>query len=249
MSSRTPNDILLHKTVHSSIKKKRQDTPTKLKNLFINGKERDELMDACCQGDINKVQQLLKSTKPTLNPNLIRDSKLRSPLLIACAAGRADLVRLLISYGSDVNNPVGDIIGNRPLDLAVISNDVETVLVLLEAGAKVYIPSSSSVNNNDRVPIRERARARSPIDLAQSRLNLLIKQSDELSFNNPAFVSQVLQIIDLLKKFTQSSIPSIQDDLNDLTNRLSAFDIHQQDMIRTNDVIKDLGDIISKLQI
>lgn len=80
------------------------------------------------------VQLLLKNTKPMLNPDMIRDSKLRSPLLIACAAGRADLVRLLISYGADVNNPVGDIIGNRPLDLAVISNNVETVLALLEAG-------------------------------------------------------------------------------------------------------------------
>ncbi|KAI9305014.1 hypothetical protein BJ944DRAFT_162520 [Cunninghamella echinulata] len=141
MSSRTPNDILLHKTIHSNInksgqKKNRQQTThsTKLKNLFINGKERDELMDACCQGDVNKVQLLLKNTKPMLNPDSIRDSKLRSPLLIACAAGRADLVRLLISYGADVNNPVGDIIGNRPLDLAVISNNVETVLALLEAG-------------------------------------------------------------------------------------------------------------------
>jgi hypothetical protein len=30
---------------------------------------------------------------------------------------------------------MGDIVGNKPLDLGVISNDVDTVLALLEAGS------------------------------------------------------------------------------------------------------------------
>jgi ankyrin repeat protein len=86
-------------------------------------------------------------TQPPLNPDQIRDDKLRSPLLIACASGKADLVRLLVKHGADVNNPVGDIIGNRPLDLAVVSNNVDTVVALLELGKKakqkVWMESNS----------------------------------------------------------------------------------------------------------
>lgn len=68
-------------------------------------------------------------------------------------------------------------------------------MIYFYIGAKIYSsPPSSSSSNNDRVPIRERARTRSPIDLAQSRLNLLINQKDELSSNHPAFMSQILQV-------------------------------------------------------
>ncbi|KAI9305015.1 hypothetical protein BJ944DRAFT_75743 [Cunninghamella echinulata] len=124
-------------------------------------------------------------------------------------------------------------------------------MIYFYIGAKIYPSSSSSSSpNNDRVPIRERARTRTPIDLAQSRLNLLINQKDELSSNHPTFMPQILQIIDLLKMFTQCSAPSIQDDLNDLTNKLSTINIHQQqDINKTDDLIKDLGSIISKLQL
>lgn len=83
------------------------------------------------------VTHLLNHTKPNLNPDMVRDSKLRTPLLVACAAGKADVVRALIRCGADVNNPMGDIVGNKPLDLAVISNNVDTVLALLEAGIRV----------------------------------------------------------------------------------------------------------------
>ena len=80
------------------------------------------------------MSHLLAHTKPNVNPDMVRDSKLRTPLLVACAAGKADVVRVLIRWGADVNNPVGDVIGNKPLDLAVISNNFDTVLALLEAG-------------------------------------------------------------------------------------------------------------------
>jgi ankyrin repeat protein len=84
-------------------------------------------------------------TQPPLNPDQIRDDKLRSPLLIACASGKADLVRLLVNNGADVNNPVGDIIGNRPLDLAVVSNNVDTVVALLELGKKKKIAKQNGI--------------------------------------------------------------------------------------------------------
>lgn len=76
----------------------------------------------------------MDATTPKLVPDLIRDSKMRTPLLVACAAGNADVVKVLMEYGADPNCLTGDIVGNKPLDLAVISNSVDTVIALLDAG-------------------------------------------------------------------------------------------------------------------
>jgi hypothetical protein len=56
MSSRTPNDILLRRvTRSSSIKKPTENkTSTRLKDVFINSKQREELMTACAKGDLPK---------------------------------------------------------------------------------------------------------------------------------------------------------------------------------------------------
>lgn len=80
------------------------------------------------------MRSLLETTTPKLVPDLIRDPKMRTPLLVACAAGRTEVVKVLIEFGADPNCPTGDIVGNKPLDLAVISNNVETVIALLDAG-------------------------------------------------------------------------------------------------------------------
>lgn len=203
MSSRTPNDVLRHRisrNTPSSVTKHTYNTrsSTRLKDIFVNSKEREELMTACSKGDLPKgkptshyyfyanckylVVELLEDKKTGLNPDLIRDSKLRTPLLVACAAGQADIVRQLIKWGADVNNAMGDIVGNKPLDLAVISNDVDTVLVLLEAGAKVaqFNDTANQIQPDDGLPLQTRLRAarRTPLDLANSRLDLLLKQAE-----------------------------------------------------------------------
>ena len=130
----------------------------------------------------------MEQKKTGLNPDLIRDSKLRTPLLVACAAGQAAVVRQLIRYGADVNNPMGDIVGNKPLDLAVISNDVDTVLVLLEAGAHIH---RHITDNQSHLQTRLRAATRTPLDLANSRLDLLISQSNSTSRKS---MDQVLKV-------------------------------------------------------
>lgn len=171
--SRTPSDIMrLHKTAFNRIngndRSRTRVSTTKLKHMFVNNREREELMSACSIGDVDKgmccwpayhlnngiaesprlmdyiiVNHILTYTKPNVNPDLVRDSKLRTPLLVACAGGKADVVRLLIRWGADVNNPMGDIIGNKPLDLAVISSNVDTVLAVLEAGMLLYAYSKN----------------------------------------------------------------------------------------------------------
>lgn len=63
--SRTPNDILSSKRVTRSATasgsggiSKKETTPTKtstrLKDIFINNKQREELMTACSKGDLPK---------------------------------------------------------------------------------------------------------------------------------------------------------------------------------------------------
>ncbi|KAI8092382.1 ankyrin repeat-containing domain protein [Gilbertella persicaria] len=242
MSSKTPNDILKRITPHTISKNEtnhKKTTSTRLKDVFINSKEREELMTACSKGDLPKVTYLLEQKKAGLNPDLIRDSKLRTPLLVACAAGQAAVVRQLVRWGADVNNPTGDIIGNKPLDLAVISNDVDTVLALLEAGAKIRNHAGST-----DMQTRLRAATRTPLDLANSRLDLLIHQSKSTGSVNQATMDQVLKIIELLKHF----LPNDTVQLDELTSQLSSIDIDKkqdQDVF----IMQSLKDVISKIKI
>ncbi|KAL9552850.1 hypothetical protein MBANPS3_003575 [Mucor bainieri] len=270
MSSRTPNDILMKKDTHSSrgrISKKSTQptrTSTRLRDVFINSAQREELMTACSKGDVARVSHLLQEKKAGINPDLIRDSKLRTPLLIACAGGHAAVVRQLVRFGANVNNPMGDIVGNKPLDLAVISNDVDTVLAVLEAGATVTSHDSSQQNGmagDDGLPslaLRRRAATRTPLDLANSRLELLIQQSESKGTIKSNTMDQVKQIIQLLTHFLP---PTSVDELNELTDKLSSINIaaaentsdsSQHDQQKNNEsmfVMKSLRDVISKIQI
>ncbi|ORX61307.1 ankyrin [Hesseltinella vesiculosa] len=252
-SARTPNDIL-HKPIKSAKRhpQKPSAATSKLKNLILNKSEADKLMIACGQNDVEAVKQLLETTCPPLNLDLIRDSRLRSPLLVACAAGNAAIVRLLIEHGASVNNPVGDIIGNLPLDLAVVSNNVETILTLLDAGAYIY-PPLQPVNGNGKsiIPTRHRAVKRTPLQLAQSRLNLLLQQSPcrNNSARYPEFVSQVLKVIRILKYYMHSASSGHDtnplDALETLTTKLSAVHIEEKQDDATMEelwrIVKDLN--------
>lgn len=59
MSSRTPNDVLRHRTSRTAptgITKHSYNTRSsaRLKDIFLNSKEREELMTACSKGDLAK---------------------------------------------------------------------------------------------------------------------------------------------------------------------------------------------------
>lgn len=115
------------------------------------------------------------------------------------------MVRQLVRFGANVNNPMGDIVGNKPLDLAVISNDVDTVLAVLEAGAKVASHESTSQQHgmaDDGLPLalRRRAATRTPLDLANSRLDLLIKQSESKGAVQSNTMDQVKQVRNYIVK-------------------------------------------------
>ncbi|KAI7885141.1 hypothetical protein K492DRAFT_157544 [Lichtheimia hyalospora FSU 10163] len=267
--SRTPSDIMrLHKTAFNRIngndRSRTRVSTTKLKHMFVNNREREELMSACSIGDVDKVNHILTYTKPNVNPDLVRDSKLRTPLLVACAGGKADVVRLLIRWGADVNNPMGDIIGNKPLDLAVISSNVDTVLAVLEAGAKVMRPGLSS-SSDDPLPgsLRQR-QTRSPLRLAESRLDLLIAKRQEQGSSmleegkQDKNMDQIIQIIKLLKYFSPSSnnpsdkaTDTVANELDELTSKLSSIALNSTTDKPADDleIMMGLREVITKLHI
>lgn len=58
MSSRTPNDVLRHRTSRTAMGVTKHTYNTRssarLKDIFVNSKEREELMTACSKGDLPK---------------------------------------------------------------------------------------------------------------------------------------------------------------------------------------------------
>ncbi|KAG2178820.1 hypothetical protein INT43_001666 [Umbelopsis isabellina] len=249
--SRTAEDRPLHKTLRTRTPKPQRSSmslaTTRMRDMFLNTKEREELFTLCAQGDVKKVRSLLELTTPKLVPDLIRDSKMRTPLLVACAAGQTEVVKALIEFGADPNCPHGDIVGNLPLDLAVISNNVDTVIALLDSGAKVSSRPHSDAEGTQDFSARRTIR-RTPLHLAQSRLDLLIKHRQSLrmadhsepgmrnmqSTNDGPMLRQVIQIIQILKTYmakassSSSTKDSQIDELDGLSQKLSNIAIQPQ---------------------
>ncbi|CAO3681243.1 unnamed protein product [Rhizopus microsporus] len=179
MSMKKPNDLPLRRVTRSMVNKNTTKQKSNLKDLLKLTKAQESLMSACSENDVST--------------DCIRDSKLRTPLLIASAKGNTEIVKVLIQWGADVNNPMGDIVGNRPLHLAVASNNVDTVLALLEAGAQTRPDESRVINSDDGLPSLVRNQLRAPLELATSRLNMLMKQAN--TRNRTQSLSQVTKVM------------------------------------------------------
>ncbi|KAL1925824.1 uncharacterized protein VTP21DRAFT_707 [Calcarisporiella thermophila] len=186
----------LHRTTGPRIARKSHRFSKQLIAALTLSEEERQLLELAGEGDAEAVKKLLESSPP---PKVdCQDSKLRTPLLIACSGGKADVVRVLLQYGAEVNE-ITDLIGNRPLDLAVISNSAECVLLLLEAGARVDSMSK-----------------RSPLSLAQSRLQLLLSRNDAMHDEGNGWeaaaengsLKQVLMIAQILRWYLISSSSS-----------------------------------------
>ncbi|KAI8339906.1 hypothetical protein BC941DRAFT_418895 [Chlamydoabsidia padenii] len=121
--------------------RQKQYTTDHIRNLLQLSTSDALLLDACGKKTADDVSAIL-STTPNINPDLIRDTHLRTPLHIACSR-QDDLIeataitKLLIQYGADVNNGVGDIDGLQPMHMAVLSGNFHCVLLLLEEGATI----------------------------------------------------------------------------------------------------------------
>ena len=108
-----------------------------------NKPERD-LMEASCNGDIERTTKLLHAST---NPNTC-DEDGDTPLIVAVSWGHADIVRTLIAAGADPDLPNNE--GETPLvRAAVFMPFIETTVVmkaLLDCGAD---PNKGDANGDN----------------------------------------------------------------------------------------------------
>jgi ankyrin repeat protein len=146
---------------------------------------------------------------PTLPSKLINhaDDKGRTALHFASAGGHLSIVKCLLKHAADPN--MTDFNGSSPLHLAVIGNHLAIVGELLQAGAQVRA--------SDRFH-------RTPLDMAQSRLNML----RGVRFN-AEFLSQLLELVQMLKSYAMTvatagekspPLETIPEELDSLTSQL-----------------------------
>jgi hypothetical protein len=90
----------------------------------------EELFEAVWVGDAAKVSKLLRRGA---NPNAKEDGS--TPLHLAVLKEHADIAKLLLEHGADVN--AKDKYGGTPLHRAVLTEDADVVTLLLEHGADV----------------------------------------------------------------------------------------------------------------
>lgn len=104
--------------------------------------EMNTLNKAIADNNIKKVDQLIKKSG---HLNQV-DSEGMSPLMLAAAEGNIQVLELILKQNPDLEfkNDVGD----TALALAVSSDQEQTAIKLIEAGAKVDVPVYSENGDN-----------------------------------------------------------------------------------------------------
>ena len=99
--------------------------------------EREQLHFAAGDGDLPKVERLIKEGYPI---NSFDDSLSRTPLHYAAVGEHLDVVRFLIKAGADINLREEKKIGNTVLAEIAQTCSLELATILVNAGADPTIP-------------------------------------------------------------------------------------------------------------
>ncbi|KAH6974212.1 ankyrin repeat-containing domain protein [Ilyonectria sp. MPI-CAGE-AT-0026] len=102
--------------------------------LFWNSNSKPALMHAAANGQLEMAELLLKSGAD------VSGRDIQTPLTVACEspkANRIEMVKLLLTWGANINAPAGRSYGGTALQNAVESKDVDLVNLLLDNGADV----------------------------------------------------------------------------------------------------------------
>jgi len=91
-----------------------------------------KLYDACNEGDINKVQDLIHRGADVN----YKDKDGNTPLMIASFVGRLDVVQLLLDSGADMDMKNND--GKTALYWATLLDRLNVVLILQDRGANIH---------------------------------------------------------------------------------------------------------------
>jgi len=97
----------------------------------------EELLDACKNGNLDAVKQLIKSTFFSKGVDVnVKDHFGRTALAWASHNGYTEIVKILIDNGAKVDEPTGSQKATA-LILASINGNLPTAKLLLESGANV----------------------------------------------------------------------------------------------------------------
>jgi len=117
--------------------------------------EQMQLFAAVSNNDLRHARALLDSGVSPLSADVDDDT----PLIMATAAGQRDMMQLLLDYGADVNQP--GLNGRSALRVAIEALDVQTVDLLLKAGADPLMKSYDSVRKEDISDVMAAAQCKS----------------------------------------------------------------------------------------
>jgi ankyrin repeat protein len=127
-------------------------------DLLLARGAKDDLFAATARGDRAAVEQLLAA-----DPNLINEYSSDGWSAIALAAhfGRLEIAQILLDRGADPNSVSRNLNANTPLHAAVVGNQREAVVLLVQHGANVNATDSGGwtplglAAHNGRGPIIE----------------------------------------------------------------------------------------------
>ncbi|XP_033224897.1 ankyrin repeat domain-containing protein 17-like isoform X3 [Belonocnema kinseyi] len=123
---------------------------TEGRSVHETTEEGESLLSLACSAGYYELAQVLLAMSANVEDRGIKGDC--TPLMEAASAGHADIVRLLIAHGADVNAQSTS--GNTPLMYACAGGHEEVVRALLDAGANV-----EDHNENGHTPLMEAASA------------------------------------------------------------------------------------------
>ncbi|KAL5011832.1 hypothetical protein ScPMuIL_010383 [Solemya velum] len=115
----------------------------RISKIYVDSDVQYRLLTSAQKGEIGTVTKLLRLK---VNPN-IRDEQHVTPLAKACSGGHAEIARLLIEAGADIEAIMPNNV--TALHLAARGDHSETIKHLVLAGAKLDVRTRSGVEPID----------------------------------------------------------------------------------------------------
>lgn len=112
-------------------------------SLLLKYLDKIDLFEAAAAGKFDMVAYLVFT-----NPSSVNDYNDDgfTPLALACYFGHYEVARYLILKGADVNQSLNNSLGIYPLHLAVASNNIDIVRMLIEHNVQINVQQNSGVS-------------------------------------------------------------------------------------------------------
>lgn len=152
------------------------------------------LLDAIALKDTEQILYLLETGKINLNPEP-DEYRMNNPLIYAVHYGNLEIVKLLLSYGSDID---GQIYNGYTALLTALERDMKTAEYLINQGADTNIPNEEGITAINRICSLDKPDLIKTALSHGSRINeshvkwTIYKHQQEEAYSYTAFQSAVL---------------------------------------------------------